>query len=311
MVSKLGTIELAQLRLFVEVARRSGLTAAANHFEIPKSSVSKSLAALEASLGLRLVERSSRRVVLTAEGARLLPRAESILAEVDGMRDQAHEDRDRPEGLVRIAATPEFGGLCVARLLPGLIAAYPRLRFAIRLDYDAEDLLDLRADFAFRIGRVGDDRLVARRIASFSSVLVASPGFASRHPVSQPADLTGVDCLLFKDDAVTSDWDLVHQDHDGRVERVPVSGRVAVRGFTALLGAAEAGLGITRLPGFVAAPGLARGSVVRVLPEWRTPFLPVTTVHRVGIERIARVKAVLDHARREIPGILESHSSGL
>jgi DNA-binding transcriptional LysR family regulator len=306
MVSQAETIEIHQLRLFVEVARRLGLTAAADHLGLPKSSVSKGLAALERSLGVRLVERSSRRVALTREGENLLHRAESILAEVDRLREHASEERERPEGLVRIAATPEFGRLYVSHVLSGLVRDFPRLKIAMRLDYQAEDLLDLRADFAFRIGRVGDDRLVARPIAAFRRVLVASPTFARDNAVRTPADLEHVNCVLFRDDLVASQWTLQTATGPDETVQVAVTGNVAVRSFSAVMGAVEADLGVAYVPDFVAAAAIGTGRAVHLLPGWVSSAAPIYIAHRVGIERIARVKAVMDHARRALPPALAS-----
>lgn len=304
MVSSVETIELHQLRLFVEVARRLGLTAAADHLGLPKSSVSKGLAALERSLGVRLVERSSRRVALTREGANLLNRAESILAEVDRLREQASDERERPEGLVRIAATPEFGRLYVSRVLPRLVSEHPRLKIAMRLDYEAEDLLDLRADFAFRIGKVGDDRLVARALAGFRRILVASPSFLRDHAIEQPADLERVPCVLFRDDVAAFPWTLHRVANPAETIQLMVSGNLAVRSFAAVMDAVIADLGVALVPDFVAAPAIAAGDAVRILPAWSTTVSPIFIVHRVGIDRIARVRAVMDHARRGVPPAL-------
>jgi DNA-binding transcriptional LysR family regulator len=282
-----------------------GVTAAAQALGQPKSVVSKNLSGLEALLQVRLFERSSRRVALTREGQALLPRAESILAELERLKGEAQHEFVHVAGTVRIAATPEFGALVASRLVPPLLAEYPQLQVAMQLEYAHADLLDPFIDLAFRVGSVHDERLVARPLGRFHRVLVASPSFAAAHPLAGPEALSEVDCLVFSDREMTSDWTMLCSDAQVSAHEVRVRSRLAVRGFTALLAAAEAGLGVARLPSFVVQAALARGDVVRVLPEWHSPPATVYLVHRFGVERIGRIRAVIEAARTHLVPLLD------
>lgn len=303
MVSHLETPSPDELRAFVAVARRLSVTAAAAALGLPKSAVSKRLSALEQRLNVKLLARASRRVSLTHEGALLLPRAESILAELERLVSDARDEATLISGTVRIAASPEFGAWLARHLLPDLLVAYPALKLAMRLDYAREDLFDPAFDLAFRIGEPRDERLVVRPLGSLHRVLVAAPAFVAAHPVREPADLVQHPALLFSDERHQAVWTLAAPD-GGALEDVPVSGRLALHSFTALLEAAASGQGIARVPGFLAAPALARGEVLAVLPGWRSPPTPISLVHRFGADRIARVRAVIDTALRRVPPLL-------
>jgi DNA-binding transcriptional LysR family regulator len=304
MVSRGETIEAAQLRNFVAVARRLSVTAASAALGVPKSRVSKALTALEARLGVRLLERSTRRVALTPAGGLLLARAESILAEIDRLVDDAREHTDAVRGVVRVTAPPELGALLAARFFPPLLAAHPGLELALELGYSFDDLLDPRFDLAFRLGSVYDDRLVARRLGAFRRVLVASPAYLRRHRVRAVGDLAARNCLAFSGVERKATWTLEPLHGAGAAQEVAVQGNFAAHGFAALLRAAAAGLGVARVPQFVAADAIARREVVRVLPEWAAPETEVFLVHRFGHDRIQRVRAVADAALGQVGALL-------
>jgi DNA-binding transcriptional LysR family regulator len=304
MISINRTIDIRNLRVYVEVARTGGVTAAATALGIAKSAASKDLTTLEASLKVRLFERSSRRVSLTKEGLMLLPRAQSILAEIDQLVEDALEEKKQVSGVVRVAASPEFGAFLAERFLPLLLAQYPALKVLMRLEYQLDDLHDPSIDLAFRLGSVGDDRLVARRIGEFSRHVVCSPGYAHAHTVTKPEELSNLDALLFTDTDLHGQWDLMRCDGLGATVKVPVRGKLSIRGFNALLGAAKTGLGIARLPSFVAAHALAQGSLVDVLSDWQATPSGIYVAYRTSVMRIGRVRAVIDAAAFEIPRLL-------
>ena len=231
-----------ELRIFSEVVRAGGVTAAANKLGISKSLVSKQLSRLEEQLQVQLLTRSSRRVQLTLEGERLLSRIESIIAEADRLVEDAHDEVGQPRGIVRIAASPEFGGLVVKHFFPKLLEKYPELNVTMKLAYRFEDLQDPSIDLAFRIGHVQDDRLVARRLGEFRRIIIASPDYVSKHKITRPADLASLNCLIFSGDSLTSSWTLQHKKDPERIEQIKVRGNMAVFGFNALLGVVENGL---------------------------------------------------------------------
>ncbi len=295
-----------EFRVFCEIARAGGITAAADNLGMAKSAVSKQLSRLESRLGVKLVARSSRRVSLTREGEQLLPRIESILAEGNRLIEDAHEESFTPAGLVRVASTPEFGALVARKFFPALLERYPELAVTMRLDYGFEDLQDPSIDLAFRIGRVSDERLVAHQLGEFRRVVAASPEYVTQNPIVQPTDLSNLNCLTFSGNSVSSEWTLEKRNGTGGVERVPVQGTIGVRGFAALAGLAETGAGVCCVPEFVVADAISEGRLVHCLPDWASKPTNVYLAYRFGADRIARVRAVIDSARATLPACLAS-----
>ncbi len=295
-----------ELRVFCEIARAGGITAAANNLDMAKSAVSKQLSRLESRLKVKLVARSSRRVSLTREGERLLPRIESILAEGARLVEDAHDDTFRTAGTVRIAATPDFGGHVARKFLPALLDQFPELAVAMQLDYGFEDLQDPAIDLAIRVGRVKDERLVAHRLGEFRRIVAASPAFLKQNVLEHPSDLSSVNCLTFSGNSVRNDWTLEQRHEAGGSEQVPVQGNIAVRGFAALAALAETGTGACCVPEFVVADAISEGRLVHCLPDWASKPTPVFLAYRFGADRIARVRAVIEAAKASIPACLAS-----
>lgn len=311
MVSKIETLDAHLLRVFVEVARRRGVTAAGDALGQSKSLVSKALSALERHLGARLLERSSRRVALTPAGEALVGRAESILAELDLLVEDVRAQAESVRGGVRATAPPELGALLAERFFPAILEVNPGLEISVELGYRFEDLFDPRFDLAFRLGSIDDDRLVARKLGAFARILVASPAYLRRHPVRVPGDLARCNCLVFSGTELAATWTLERRRPGPGVRRaptraVPVRGNLAVHGFAALQSAAMAGVGVARVPDFLAVGALAAGTLVHVLPAWSSPPTEVFLVHRFGHDRIKRVNVVITAALEVVGSLLAS-----
>lgn len=299
------TMTFQELRIFSEVARAGGVTPAANKLGISKSLVSKQLSRLEQQLQVQLLTRSSRRVQLTLEGERLLSRIESIIAEAERLVEDAHDEVGHPRGIVRIAASPEFGGLVVKHFFPLLLEKYPELNLTMKLAYRFEDLQDPSIDLAFRISDVHDDRLVARRLGEFRRIIIASPDYISKRKIKRPVDLESVNCLIFSGDSLNSNWTLQHRKDAERIEHINVTGNIAVQGFNALLGVVESGAGIANVPEFITDQAIQEGRIVHCLKQWASQPASVFIAYRFGAERIGRVNAVINEARKVIPGLLQ------
>lgn len=304
MVSKSRTPDLRMLRIFVAVARENGVTAAAQALGITKSSVSKQLDGLEHALQVRLFERTSRRLLLTHEGQMLRSRAESILADLEQLVTDAQEVATGVQGTVRVAASPEFGAFLSERFFPLLLARHPALKVVLSLDYRLDNLHDPSIDVAFRLGPIGDDRLISRPVAHFARVLVCSPAYWQQHAIETPEQLSRVNALLFDEQVPQAHWTLqLIADPTTRCT-VEVNGNFAVQGFTALERAAVAGMGIAQLPSFVAWPAVAGKRLVQVLPQWQSPPVVVQLAYRPGIGKVGRVRTVIEEALRLVPDLL-------
>lgn len=297
-VSLKETIGASDLRVFVKAAELRSVTRAAHAFGISKSTVSKTLAALEEQLGSVLLERTSRRVEITPAGQLLLERARSVLLELDRLSEDVRELADVVRGQLTVAAPPDLGALLTTDLFARFLARYPQVRLALRLDYGYVDLQDPSLDVGIRIGGVQDDRLVARKVGDVERVLVASPRFARGHRLETPHDLTTCPALVFADTTGPFRWRL--QNERGKPAEVTVSGPLAARSFPTLLRAAEAHLGVALVPELLAQAELRSKRLVKLLPAWRQVDAPILLVHRVGQQKLRRVRAFLDFVHDEL-----------
>jgi DNA-binding transcriptional LysR family regulator len=299
-VSTLETISFADLRCFLAIARNGSITKAGAELGVQKAAVSKALARLEQELGVKLFERSTRRLAITPAGSVLVDRAESLVSDVVALRQELQRDDREVGGTLTVAAPPELGVELTKRSFASYLEAYPRARLRLKLDYGFQDLFDPAIDLAFRIGDVKDESLVARPIWSFRRILVASPAFLARTSVRSPKDLSKVQCLGFDERSFDSSWSL----NDGSaLSAVDVEGRFAARSYPAILAAAEAGMGVAFLPEFVVARALDARQLARVLPRWSSPPAKVFLLYRPGHSRVRRVSAFVEHLAnsRELP----------
>lgn len=294
MVSNIETINLKDLQVFEEVARRLSVTATGEALGMPKSAVSKALTRLEAQLGVKLLERSSRRMAPTDAGRLVQLKGEALLAEAAFLRQSLVDERDLPRGIVHMTAPTELGIWFVDQVLPDLSAHYPELKISLKLGYPFDDVLDPALDIALRIHEVHDDRLVATTIGHVHRIAVASPQWLARNPIAHITDLALCNCLIFSATDTRQDWTFIQSDISNSVS---VSGNLAALSFSALLHAARDGMGVACVPEFSAREWLQRGELVQVLPGWRSPAAPVFMARRFGHEKIARVRAVLDVLR--------------
>lgn len=302
MVQENGTIDLYELQAFAHVIRHNGITAAAAAMGLSKSTVSMRITRLETRLGVALLKRSSRRIALTREGERLLPRIESLLAESAYLFEEATRTRTAPRGTVRMAVTPALGGAVLEHLLPALRASHPAISLVVVPTYELNDLQDPAFDFAIRVGRIHDEGLVARKLGTFSRVLVCAP---SRQvtTISSIEMLRDLPLLAFSGRTTHIDWHL--QKKDGSADVVlDLEAQFSVPDFDLLLRLARLGQGIVAVPDFMVGADLEHGRLVPVLPDWRLLPLDVMLAYRAGASSLGRVAAVLEMTQLAVMKVL-------
>lgn len=297
-VSLRETIRTDDLRIFVKAAELRSVTRAAQAFGVSKSMVSKTLTELEERFGSALLQRTSRRIDITLAGQMLLDRARSVLLELDRLTEDVRELTDVVRGQLTVAAPPDLAALLTADLFARFLAHYPEVRLVLRVDYGYADLQDPSLDVGIRIGGVQDERLVARKVGDVERILVASPRFARAHRLETPHDLTTCPALVFAETTAPFRWSL--QSDKGKVTDVTVSGPLAARSFPVLLRAAEAHLGVALVPELLVREELRRKRLVAVLPAWRQLDAPILLVHRVGQQKVRRVRAFIDFVQAEL-----------
>ena len=278
------------LAIFAKVVELRSFAGAAAELKLSKGTVSKAVSRIEARLGARLINRTSRRLALTDAGRQLAGRAAHILAEGEAAEDAALAQATMPRGLVRLAAPMSFGVLHVAPLLPEFLATYPEVSVDLHLSDAMVDLIGEGFDAAIRIAILPDSSLVVRRLCEVLPYLVGSPAYLNKHGRPQhPADLAAHRCIGYGYTMTPETW---HFTKDGKSATVRPSGPLRVNNGDAMLPALIAGTGLGVLPEFILREALAAGQLERVMPDWSLPAGAVYWVTPPGGPRPKRVEVL-------------------
>lgn len=265
------------MAIYARVVEKGSLAAAAEEFGISPTMAGKHLKALEARLGGRLLNRTTRRQSLTELGREYYERCKQILAEVEAAEDSASHLQAVPRGVLRVNAPVSFGNQRLAPALAAYLAQYPEVDVDLALNDRVVDLVDEGFDAAIRIGPLVDSGMVARPLAPYRVLVCASPGYLSRHGTpAAPKDLAGHNCLGFSYWTVRDKWRLIGPEGS---ETVSIKGRLQANNGQALRMAALQGLGIIMQPEVLVSEDLAAGRLVRVLPEYEAPTRPMHLVY--------------------------------
>jgi DNA-binding transcriptional LysR family regulator len=295
---------LAVVATFCAVVETGGFTAAGRRLRVSKALVSKRIADLEAGLGVRLLQRSTRRLEPTAEGTRFYAGAREALLRLDEAFEEAGAARDDLTGLVRVAAPMAFGVRFVAPPLAALAGRHPGLEVALHLDDNLLAIAGRGFDLGLRIGRrVLDPALVARRIVGSPRILCCSPGYAARHGLPRSvAELAGHAAVGFSSTDRPHVWAFGEAEDgtEGAVERVEVRCRFLANSGAAMAEALLAGIGLGVMPLFFVDEALRRGTLVEALPRTRPTPEAIYAVFPASQGRLRRVRAAADHLAEHI-----------
>ena len=255
---------------FISVAERQSFTAAAAELDVTPSAISQAVSQLEQRLGVRLLNRTTRRVGLTEAGTDLFNRSRPALRELSEAADALNAFRDRPRGLLRITAPGIAWQALLLPRLPGFFAAYPEIQLEIDMDDGLTDLVSRGLDAGIRLGEVLERDMVARPFGGpLRIALAASPAYlAQRGMPTSPADLAEHDCIRyrFRTQGGVYRWELLEQ---GKIVQVAISGSLTINSGLAMTDAALAGMGIAYLTTDLTAPHFATGRLMPVLePHW-------------------------------------------
>jgi len=280
--------------VFVAVVENGGFSAAARSLGVSKSAVSKRINHLEAHLGVRLLHRTTRKLSLTEAGERYFEHAVQALSAAGQAEDAVTELQGEPQGNLKISSPMSFGRLHVAPLIPKLLRRHPKLHIDLVMDDRKVDLVAGGFDVAIRAGNLPVSTLIARKLAPLRQVLCASPDYVDRYGrPGTPAELSSHNCVLYSYSSDVNEWTLIGANGP---ETVTVSGSYQVNNSEALLESLREGVGVGRLPTFVAGPDLKTGRLVKLLESYR---IPEFTIYAVFPERQylpAKVRAFLDFA---------------
>ncbi|MBY4732371.1 LysR family transcriptional regulator [Cupriavidus pauculus] len=261
---------LQSMRMFCCLVEARGFSAAAERLDMSHSTVSRQLKQLEASVGVQLVNRNTRRFALTAAGERYYQYSVDILARVEAMSLAMTDERQHLAGALRVSVPLAIGTLELQDWLPAFRERFPDIALEMSCSDQFVDLVAGGFDVALRISSapLADSSLMAKVLTVSDTVLVASPGYLAQHGAPESVeDLSNHRLLVFTGAASTGEWTLV--DHHGKTERVAVRGALSSDAIPALHAAALAGAGIAAFTAHTAHAEIARGALVRVLPQHR------------------------------------------
>lgn len=271
-------IDPNDLLIFASVAELGSFSRAAERMGLPKSTVSRRLAALEQRLGERLLLRTTRRQSLTEFGLQLLEHARQVASEVEAVVALSERRQATPSGRLRVSMPSDFANLLLADTLAAFIALYPSIQLALDLSPRRVDLLGEGFDVVLRIGQLPDDAsLAARRLAVFSFGLYAAPSYLAEHgePLD-PEDLARHAAIrMLQANGEAAAWTLLQGEQ--RWHGIP-PGRASANAPELLIKLACAGAGIAAVPDYFAAPDVRRGALRRVLPAWHLPSVTAWAV---------------------------------
>jgi DNA-binding transcriptional LysR family regulator len=279
---------IEDIEVFAEVAGQGSFTAAARRLNRSPTAVTRAVADLEARLGVRLLNRTTRAVSLTEVGERFLGGARRVLADLAEIEQAAAGQGSAPRGELAVTAPMLFGRLHVLPVVSEFLRAHPEVTARLLLLDRPLDLIEERLDAAIRIGPLADSSAIATRLGALRRVVVASPDYLSRRGrLDQPDDVAAHDVVVFGG-AGGGRWDF-----PGSLRITP---RLTVSTAEAAIDAVEAGLGITRVLSYQAVDPLRRGSVVQVLTSYGRDETPVHLLYPGGAHPPPKLRAFVDLA---------------
>lgn len=282
------------MQVFTRVVDANSFSRAADSLGLPRATVTNIIQNLERLLQVRLLNRSTRRLSLTDDGAAYYERCVAILAEVEDAEASFRENARSPRGRLRIDVPASLARLVLIPRLCEFHQRYPEVELAIGMTDRPVDLVREAVDCAIRVGALPDSSLVARRIGTFFMVTCGAPSYLERHGVPQRIEDLAAHRAVNYFSSLTGrafDWDFVV---DGEVREVKMDGVVSVNDGDAYLACALQGFGLVQMPRFMALPHLESGALREVLPQWSPAPMPMSAVYPANRHLSPKVRAFVD-----------------
>lgn len=286
---------------FVRAVETGGFSAAARQLGLTPSALSKLVTRLEDRLGARLLQRTTRRLQLTAEGEAFYARALPILKAMDEAEAEVTEAGTSPRGLLRLHCGSTFGMHQLAPAIPRFQARHPSVSLDLTISDERLDMMQEGVDLAIRIGPLDESTLVARRICNLERVICAAPAYLERHGTPRtPDDLQRHNCLWITSLPALRRWPF---DTDEGIRVVHVDGNVVTNNAETVLQLAVAGVGVTRLSDVVVAEAIRSGALVPILADWHhVEPVPLFATYPSGRNLSPKVRAMVDFLVEEFGG---------
>jgi DNA-binding transcriptional LysR family regulator len=288
---------LQEFRVFVRAAETGSFSRAGRELGLSQPSVSRIIGDLEARLGVTLLLRSTRRITVTDAGSLFLDRAREILADIEDAEDAAR-GLDSLRGTIRLVIPITYGTREIIPRLATFLGAHPLLRVELSVADQRQDLVAEGADVAIRVGDLEDSTFGARRLATLTRMLVASPAYlAARGTPKTPADLAAHDCIFGPGNFGRASWSFRRGDSEISVD---LHGRIQTNSGPGMFASAVAGLGIAMMSTVMAGDELSAGRLVPLLRAYKVPSIDVHAIFPGGPRPSAKVRALVDFLAGEL-----------
>jgi len=293
--------DLARIRAFVQVFDSGGFSAAARQYGRSKALLSKYVTDLEDYLGVRLMNRTTRKLSLTEAGEAYYRESSQLLQQLDDLDASISDQTSAPRGLLRVSAPRNFGERTLAPAIFEFLKKFPDVSLDLRLEDRYVDLVDEGVDVALRISTMTDSSLIARKIADMHLRIIGAPSLIKKHGVPKtPEALRAMPCIVDTNLQGQANWRFVE---DGKTVSVHVGGPVRVNSPLAALQAATMGLGFAAMPSYLADPAIESGDLVSVLEDFVPAGQTLQAVYPHRRHLAGKVRALIDH----LVGWFESH----
>lgn len=287
---------LDDLLIFARVVKVGSMAGAGRELGFSCAVVSKRIQRLEDDVGVRLIQRSTRKLSLTDEGALFHDYCVRILAELEEAEMLIGQGNRQPSGTLRVTVPAAFGRLHIAPLVPEFLGRYPNVRLSLHLSDQYVDLIDEGYDLAVRIGDLRDSNLVASPLGIDKRVLVASPGYIAHHgQPTHPGELRSHNALLFANPTLMDAWLFI--DSQGKEHSVRMQGNFETNNCDALREAILAGLGIALRPVWDVWQDLQQEKMIALLPDYTHPSFPIQALYPSRRHLSQKVRLFIDMLR--------------
>ena len=291
---------LDAIPFFLEVVKQGSFAKAAREIGISRSAVNKRVVQLEESLGVRLLHRTTRQVSLTESGAnfhRYIRKADYWIKKAE---DAATSQQNQPLGTLKISAPMSFGRLTIAPLIPSFLEQYPGINIDMTMSDDYIDVVAGGYDVAIRGGDLTDSSLIARKLMTSRSIVCAAPSYFAKsglsHP-TMPSELSQYNALVYRHSAETMEWTFAQES---KIESVTVHGNYRVNNSEALLTAVLQGIGLARLPDFIAMRYVQSGELTQLLTDYVMQEKSIYAIFPERDHMPIKLRVFLDYLTKEL-----------
>ena len=288
------------IQAFAKVVESGSFARAAERLNLSTSAISRQVSELEAHLGVRLLNRTTRRLSLTEAGQSFYEHAVQLLADLDDAEASVRVAATAPRGTLRLTCGVSFGIRYLAPVLADFAVEHPEVVFDLDVSDRAVDLVEEGYDLAVRIGSIGQQGMVSRRLGWTQIVLCAAPSYLARAaaPLEAPTDLARHECLSYANVGLPNGWRFSDASGAGDDVTVRIAPRHRANNGQLLASLATAGLGVVYTPDFIVADEIRAGKLVRLLPKHRPPRSPIAAVYPSRRHLSAKVRVIVDYLAR-------------